>query len=193
MTEVVVLVGLPGAGKTTFYRSRFAATHEHVSKDNFPHARDREARQSTLIASALTAGRSVVVDNTNPRANDRRRIADLAHAHNARTIAYVFDVPVAMAIARNESREGRARVPKVAIFTVAKRFEPVTREEGFDEVADWFEAPLRYLLDPINHSRHSALFQGRERHYYEILWEGRRIWGATAAIIVNLSRRLKWA
>ena len=68
---------------------------------------------------------------------------------------------------------------------------PLTPHE--DEVADWFEAPLRYLLDPINHSRHSALFQGRERHYYEIIWEGRRIWGATAAIIVNLSRRLKWA
>ena len=39
----------------------------------------------------------------------------------------------------------------------------------------------------------SALFQGRERHYYEIDWNGRRIWGATAAMIVNLSRRLQWS
>jgi len=61
------------------------------------------------------------------------------------------------------------------------------------EVGDWFEAPLSYLLDPANQQRRSALFQGRERHYYEILWEDRRIWGATAAMIVNLSRRLKWA
>jgi 8-oxo-dGTP pyrophosphatase MutT (NUDIX family) len=61
------------------------------------------------------------------------------------------------------------------------------------EVGDWFEAPLTYLLDPANQERRSALFQGRERHYYEILWEDRRIWGATAAMIVNLSRRLKWA
>lgn len=60
------------------------------------------------------------------------------------------------------------------------------------EVADWFEAPLLYLLDPANQSRRSALFQGRERHYYEIVWEDRRIWGATAAMIVNLSRRLQW-
>jgi predicted membrane chloride channel (bestrophin family) len=37
-----------------------------------------------------------------------------------------------------------------------------------------------------------VLFQGRTRHYYEILWNGRRIWGATAAMIVNLSRRLQW-
>lgn len=61
------------------------------------------------------------------------------------------------------------------------------------EVADWFEAPLDFVLDPRNHQRRSALFQGQERHYYEILWNGRRIWGATAAMIVNLSRRLQWS
>jgi 8-oxo-dGTP pyrophosphatase MutT (NUDIX family) len=61
------------------------------------------------------------------------------------------------------------------------------------EVADWFEGPLAHLLDPANQHRKSALFQGRERHYYEIMWDGRRIWGATAAMIVNLSRRLQWS
>jgi len=60
------------------------------------------------------------------------------------------------------------------------------------EVAELFEAPLAYLLAPANQRRVSALFQGRERHYYEIVWNGRRIWGATAAMIVNLSRRLQW-
>jgi 8-oxo-dGTP pyrophosphatase MutT (NUDIX family) len=61
------------------------------------------------------------------------------------------------------------------------------------EVAELFEAPLAYVLDPANQRGVSALFQGRERHYYEIVWEGRRIWGATAAMIVNLSRRLRWS
>jgi 8-oxo-dGTP pyrophosphatase MutT (NUDIX family) len=60
------------------------------------------------------------------------------------------------------------------------------------EVADWFEAPLDFILDPANHHRRSALFQGQRRHYYEIIWDKRRIWGATAAMIVNLSRRLQW-
>jgi len=60
------------------------------------------------------------------------------------------------------------------------------------EVADWFEAPLGYILGQANQRRQTALFQGRERHYYEILWNGHRIWGATAAMIVNLSRRLQW-
>ena len=61
------------------------------------------------------------------------------------------------------------------------------------EVADWFEAPLAFVLDPANQQRKSVLFQERTRHYYEILWNGRRIWGATAAVIVNLSRRLQWS
>jgi len=67
---------------------------------------------------------------------------------------------------------------------------PLTPHEH--EVADWFEAPLEFLLDPQNQQRRTALFQGVERHYYEIMWNDRRIWGATAAIIVNLSRRLQW-
>lgn len=61
------------------------------------------------------------------------------------------------------------------------------------EVADWFEAPLAFLLDPANHSRESVLFEGRERHYYRVDWNGRNIWGATAAMLVNLSRRLQWS
>ena len=61
------------------------------------------------------------------------------------------------------------------------------------EVADWFEAPLSFLLEPANQRERSALFQARERHYYEIIWNDRRIWGATAAMIVNLSRRLQWS
>jgi 8-oxo-dGTP pyrophosphatase MutT (NUDIX family) len=60
------------------------------------------------------------------------------------------------------------------------------------EVAELFEAPLDFVLDPANQQRRAALVQGRERHYYEIVWNGRRIWGATAAMIVNLSRRLQW-
>jgi 8-oxo-dGTP pyrophosphatase MutT (NUDIX family) len=68
---------------------------------------------------------------------------------------------------------------------------PLTAHEH--EVADWFEAPLRFLIDPANQHRASALFQGRERHYYELVWNGRRIWGATAAMIINLSRRLQWS
>lgn len=60
------------------------------------------------------------------------------------------------------------------------------------EVADWFEAPLGHLLNPANHRTRTVDFAGKQRHYYEIGWNGRNIWGATAAMLVNLSRRLEW-
>ena len=59
------------------------------------------------------------------------------------------------------------------------------------EVADLFEAPLSFVLDPANQQRMTAEFQGTTRHYYQINWHGRRIWGATAAMIVNLTRRIE--
>jgi 8-oxo-dGTP pyrophosphatase MutT (NUDIX family) len=59
-----------------------------------------------------------------------------------------------------------------------------------DEVAAIFEAPLSFLLEPQHQVIRTVEFQGRARTYYEIEWQGWRIWGATAAMIVNLGRRL---
>jgi 8-oxo-dGTP pyrophosphatase MutT (NUDIX family) len=59
-----------------------------------------------------------------------------------------------------------------------------------DEVAAVFEAPLHYLLEPSHQELRVAEWEGRERRFFEINWQGQRIWGATAAMIVNLSRRL---
>lgn len=60
------------------------------------------------------------------------------------------------------------------------------------EVAAIFEVPLAFLLDVANHGRGSRWHDGRERHYYELIFGERRIWGATAAMIVNLAQRLTW-
>jgi 8-oxo-dGTP pyrophosphatase MutT (NUDIX family) len=60
------------------------------------------------------------------------------------------------------------------------------------EVASWFEAPLRFILDEANHVQKIGEFRGHERPYLEIDWQGHRIWGVTASIIHNLSRRLAW-
>ena len=60
------------------------------------------------------------------------------------------------------------------------------------EVAAVFEVPLDFLLDAGNHIEAHVEWQGLDRHYYEIIWGEHRIWGATAAMIVNLSRRLRW-
>ncbi|MDQ2879522.1 MAG: CoA pyrophosphatase [Pseudomonadota bacterium] len=77
--------------------------------------------------------------------------------------------------------------PVIAVVPPGLRLTP-----NAGEVADVFEVPLDFVLDSANHIEASVEFQGRNRHYYEITWNDRRIWGATAAMIVNLSRRLRW-
>ena len=69
-------------------------------------------------------------------------------------------------------------------------------EPGFDlsldafEVAEAFEVPLGFVLDPANHERQSRVWRGARRHFYAMSYDGRLIWGATAGMLVNLSRRL---
>ena len=58
------------------------------------------------------------------------------------------------------------------------------------EVAEAFEPPLSFLLDPANHQRHEIHCKGKLRHYWAIPWGGHHIWGATAGMIVTLQRRL---
>jgi 8-oxo-dGTP pyrophosphatase MutT (NUDIX family) len=59
------------------------------------------------------------------------------------------------------------------------------------EVADWFEVPFEFVFDRTNHMQHSMMWKGTRRNYIEIMWGQRRIWGVTAGIIANLSRRLE--
>jgi hypothetical protein len=58
------------------------------------------------------------------------------------------------------------------------------------EVEDYFEVPLAFLLDPANSVRKEAAWNGQQRSYYDMQWGERRIWGVTAGIIANLVRRL---
>ena len=132
--ELIVFVGMQAAGKSTYYRAHLAATHVHVSKDLMPNARNRDAKQSEMITQALTAGRSVVVDNTNPTPLVRAPLIALGKALGARVVAYYFATPVKEAAARNRLREGKARVPDVALFVTAKKLVPPSIAEGFDEV-----------------------------------------------------------
>lgn len=134
MPELIVFVGIQGAGKSTYYRAHLAATHVHVSKDLMPNAGNRDAKQRDLIVAALRAGRSVVVDNTSPTPAVRAPLIELGKAHGARVVAYHFATPVKDAVARNRGREGKARVPDVALFVTAKKLIPPTLDEGFDEV-----------------------------------------------------------
>lgn len=129
--ELILFIGLQGSGKSSFYRQRFADTHVLVSKDLWPHARRKEARQRRYIAEALSAGRAVVVDNTNPSPEVRAPLIALGHAHGARVVGYFFASDLKQCLERNARRQGRARVPEVALFATVKQLKRPSLAEGF--------------------------------------------------------------
>lgn len=132
--QLILFIGMQGSGKTTYYQRHFAGTHVHVSKDLMKNVRNRDSRQTEMIEAALAEGKPVVVDNTNPTPLVRAPIIELGRKRGARVIAYLFEVPVKVAVARNRTREGKARVPDVAIYVTAKKLIPPKFEEGFDEI-----------------------------------------------------------
>lgn len=132
--ELVVMVGIQGSGKTTWVAAHLAATHAVVSKDHWPHARDREALQRRLVSHLLATGRSVVVDNTSPSPADRAALVSIGHARGATVRAVFLDTPFPVCLARNAARAGRARVPVAGMLATRSRLVPPAAAEGFDQV-----------------------------------------------------------
>lgn len=83
------------------------------------------------------------------------------------------------------SGSGYSIAPVIGIIPPDLEIQPNPQE-----VEDWFEVPLAFLLDPANSIKKQANWNGQQRSYYDMQWGERRIWGVTAGIIANLVRRL---
>jgi predicted kinase len=130
MAEAVILVGLPGAGKTTYYWQHFAQTHGLVSGD----VHGSPAKQSDVARQYIRENRPFVVDNTNVTRSARMPHVQRAREAGYRVLCCYFDTPVRTAIARNKSRNDKKAIPVPAILRAAKTLEAPVEEEGFDEI-----------------------------------------------------------
>lgn len=128
--EAVILIGLQGSGKSTFYDRRFANTHLRISRDITGTA----ARERRLLEECLARKIDFVVDNTNLTASMRKTFIELAKAAGYRVIGYFFSTDIKECLARNAQRVGKAKVPVPGIFRARKVLEPPTLAEGFDEL-----------------------------------------------------------
>lgn len=77
-------------------------------------------------------------------------------------------------------------IPVVGLVT-----PPFTLQPDPFEVADIFEVPLAFLLDPVNHQQHEIFWRGRQRQFYAMPYGERFIWGATAGMIRMLQQALQ--
>ena len=130
MAEAVILVGVQGSGKTTYFRDHFARTHQHISRD----VQGSAEREAALVAECLGSGTSFVIDNTNSTRAVRAPLIRLAKQAGFRVIACFLNTPVRTAIGRNNHRKDKKAIPVPAILRTAKHLQPPTLNEGFDEV-----------------------------------------------------------
>ncbi len=148
--ELVLCIGIPATGKSSFCRERLYHTHVRLNLDML---RTRH-RERLLTAACLAAKQRFVVDNNN--ATREERAAHIAPARTAgfAVTGYFFESRVRDALERNRLRPEPARVPDLAVLGMSRRLELPAAEEGFDRlyfvrlldgggfaVADWQPAP----------------------------------------------------
>lgn len=127
----MILIGVPGAGKTTFYQERFASTHVRISLDEVTSRSKLEAKVNDCIA----AKNSFVVDNTNVRRQDREWFVRTARSAGYRVVGYVFRLELRAAIKRNSLRKGKQVIPVPALIRIWKGMEQPDLKEGFGELS----------------------------------------------------------
>jgi predicted kinase len=143
--EAVVLMGLPGAGKSTFCRERFFRSHVRINLDMLRTRR----REQLLLRACLEAQQSFVIDNTNPERADRARYLVPARAAGFHCVGYWIRAEVSEAMGRNAQRSGRERVPDAAVRGTARKFEAPEIAEGFDALYAVVLTPDGYAVTAL--------------------------------------------
>jgi predicted kinase len=142
-TRLIILMGLQGAGKSSFYRKYFSEGPALVSKDKMKNKKHKGLVQEKLIRQFLSNNQSVIVDNMNLTKVNRKELIQLGREYGAEIILYFFPLTVDESFERNKG-PNRKEVPPVGIYSAAKAFEFPEKSEGFDEM---------YTVRMINHDK----------------------------------------
>ena len=126
--EAIILIGIQGAGKSTFCRERLFNTHVRINLDMLRTRR----RERILLDACIEAKQPFVVDNTNPTAADRRRYIEPAKTVGFRVAGYYFSSDLEAAKRRNAQRTEARVVPLIGLLGTYKKLEPPRLLEGFD-------------------------------------------------------------
>ena len=126
--EAVILIGIQGTGKSTFCRERLFHTHVRISMDMV----QGRHRETILLTACLNARQAFVVDNPNPTREERARYITAARSAGFKIVGYYFESDVRDALARNELRGPRQRVPERGVRGTHARLQPPGLDEGFD-------------------------------------------------------------
>ncbi len=127
---LVILMGIQGSGKSTFYHTYLAQDYVRVNLDTLK----TRHREKLLVDKCLAEGKSFAVDNTNPTKADRQRYIPAAKLAGYQIVGYFMESKIQDCIGRNERRRGSAKVPVAAIAATSNKLQMPSYDEGFDEL-----------------------------------------------------------
>jgi len=128
--EAIIFIGIPGSGKSTFFRKTFFDTHVRINLDML---RTRN-REKILFEACLKAKQSFVIDNTNVQKVDRERYIQTAKEHGFSVIGYFFRSSLQECLIRNKSRPADRVVPEIGVKGRFGKLEMPSLEEGFEKL-----------------------------------------------------------
>ena len=128
--QIIILIGIPASGKSTFAATHFSAEYVRISLDVL-HKRSKEARE---LSGAIAKKLDIVVDNTNVSRAERKRFIEPAKAAGYEVIGFYFQSVIEDCLKRNAQRSGKARIPDVGVIARANALELPSRDEGFDKL-----------------------------------------------------------
>ena len=126
--KAVIFIGLQAAGKSSFYREKFINTHIRI---NFDMLKTRH-REKIIFNACLEAKQPLIIDNTNPTIEDRKRYIIPAKEKRFKIIGYYFESNIEKCKIRNNQR--KKKIPLVGILSTYKKLQLPSYEEGFDEL-----------------------------------------------------------
>ena len=132
--ELVLLIGLPASGKSSFYERHFSKSHRLISKDLIKNNRRKDRRQRQLLDKAFQESLPVVLDNTHPSMKSRRPWIEWGLENGWAVKGYYLSCSVEECQRRNALRPTESRVPDVGFYTILRELERPCLSEGFHEL-----------------------------------------------------------
>lgn len=127
---MVIMMGIQGSGKSTFYHKKLADCYVRINLDTLK----TRHQENLLISECIQSGKSFAIDNTNPTRADRQRYIPLAQYAGYKVVGYFMESKLKTCIERNNQRTGTARIPATAIAATSNKLQMPSYDEGFDEI-----------------------------------------------------------
>ncbi len=128
--QMIIFMGVQASGKSSFYLLNLSHSHLRINLDMLK----TRHRENIIFEACLVSKTKLVIDNTNPTAEDRKRYIDRAKQAGFDVVGYFFETDLASTLKRNGFRSGKANIPEIGVRATFKKLQMPHLNEGFDQL-----------------------------------------------------------